>query len=295
MKSALPVEENSRPSGRIGRYISPFRYPGGKSWFMDHVRRWLKAQIKKPKVLVEPFGGGAGVSLISVYEKLVERAVFSEIDRDVAATWETVLNGHAVWLANEILTFRVSRERVETKLKEEPKTDHERAFQCLLKNRTARGGVLSVGAGLIRSGENGKGLKSRWYPETLSNRIHAIARLKGQLSFSKSDAFKVIAQYLDRADTVFFVDPPYTQAARRLYTHWDIEHEELFRLLHDAKGQVLMTYDDTKEVRRWANRYGFKVRRISMRTTHHQRKSELMISREFDWLKVKKFPGSASN
>ena len=295
MKSALPVEENSRSSGRIGRYISPFRYPGGKSWFMDHVRRWLKAQIKKPKVLVEPFGGGAGVSLISVHEKLVERAIFSEIDRDVAATWETVLNGHAVWLANEILTFRVNRERVEKKLKEEPKTDHERAFQCLLKNRTARGGVLSVGAGLIRSGENGKGLKSRWYPETLSNRIHAIASLKGQLSFSKSDAFKVIAQYLDQADTVFFVDPPYTQAARRLYTHWNIEHEELFKLLQDAKGQVLMTYDDTKEVRRWANRYGFKVRRISMRTTHHQRKSELMISRDFDWLKVKKFPGSASN
>ena len=175
---------------------------------MDHVRRWLKSQMTKPKVLVEPFGGGAGVSLISVNEKLVERAVFSEIDRNVAATWETVLNGHAVWLANEILTFQVSRERVEEKLKEEPKTDHERAFQCLLKNRTARGGVLSVGAGLIRSGENGKGLKSRWYPETLSNRIKAIGRLKGQLHFFQSDAFKVIGQYLNQDDTVFFVDPP---------------------------------------------------------------------------------------
>jgi DNA adenine methylase len=295
MKLEACVRDKGDHTGLVGKYLSPFRYPGGKSWFMDHVRRWLKAQIKKPKVLVEPFGGGAGVSLISVNEKLVERAVFSEIDRDVAATWETVLNGHAAWLANEILTFRVSRERVEKKLKEEPKTDHERAFQCLLKNRTARGGVLSVGAGLIRSGENGKGLKSRWYPETLSNRIQAIARLKGQLRFSQSDAFKVIGQYLDQADTVFFVDPPYTQAARRLYTHWNIEHEELFKLLRDAKGQVLMTYDDTKEVRRWANRYGFKVRRISMRTTHHQHKHELMISRDFGWLKVKKFPGSASN
>ena len=56
-----------------------------------------------------------------------------------------------------------------------------------------------------------------------------------------------------------------------------------------------MTYDDTKEVRRWANRYGFKVRRIAMRTTHHEHKRELMISRDFDWLKVKKFTGSASN
>lgn len=295
MKLEACVRVTDHHTGLAGKYLSPFRYPGGKSWFVDHARRWLKGQAKQPKLLIEPFGGGAGISLFAVHERLVERAVFSEIDRDVAATWETVLNGHAAWLANEILTFRVSRERVEKKLKAEPKTDHERAFQCLLKNRTARGGVLSVGAGLIRSGENGKGLKSRWYPETLSNRIQAIARLRGQLHFSKSDAFKVIGQYLDRADTVFFVDPPYTQAARRLYTHWNIEHEELFKLLRDAKGQVLMTYDDTKEVRRWANRYGFKVRRISMRTTHHQHKRELMISRDFGWLKVRKLPGSVSN
>jgi DNA adenine methylase len=116
-----------------------------------------------------------------------------------------------------------------------------------------------------------------------------------QLHFSQSDAFKVISQYLNQADAVFFVDPPYTQAARRLYTHWNIEHEELFKLLRDARGQVLMTYDDTKEVRRWANRYGFKVRKISMRTTHHQHKRELMISRDFGWLKVKQLPGSGAN
>src|SRR3989442_10297509 len=99
MKSEVNPEENAHHSDLIGKSLSPFRYPGGKSWFMDHVRRWLRAQIQKPKVLVEPFAGGAGVSLISVREKLVQRAVFAEIDLDVAATWETVLNGHATWLA----------------------------------------------------------------------------------------------------------------------------------------------------------------------------------------------------
>ena len=111
---------------------------------------------------------------------------------------------------------------------------------------------------------------------------------------AQRDAFEVIAKYISRTDTVFFVDPPYTQAARRLYKHWDINHEKLFKLLSDAKGQVLMTYDDTKEVRAWAERYGFEVRRISMRTTHHQNKRELMICRDFDWLKVKKPPKSSS-
>ena len=170
-------------------------------------------------------------------------------------------------------------------MKESPATVHERAFQCLLRNRTARGGVLSEGAGLIRRGENGKGLRSRWYPETLAKRIQTIAGLKRQLHFRQSDAFEVIGEYLKRTDAVFFVDPPYTQAARRLYRHWSIDHEKLFELMRDAKGDVLMTYDDTREVRMWARRYGFQVRKLSMRTTHHQQKQELMIARDFGWLR----------
>ena len=293
MKPELCVEDNGRKSVSIGRYLSPFRYPGGKSWFVGFARQWLKAQSRLPKILVEPFGGGAGISLVAVNERLVQQAVFAEIDRDVAATWETMLNGHATWLADEILAFRISRKRVEMKLKEVPKADHERAFQCLLKNRTARGGVLSDGAGLIRRGEDGKGLRSRWYPETLSKRIKAISALKGQLHFRQGDGFEVINEHLHRTDTVFFVDPPYTQAARRLYRHWSIDHEKLFELMRDAKGDVLMTYDDTREVRMWARRYGFQVRKLSMRTTHHQQKQELMIARDFGWLREGKMVSGA--
>jgi DNA adenine methylase len=56
-------------------------------------------------------------------------------------------------------------------------------------------------------------------------------------------------------------------------------------MLQEAVGEVLLTYDDTLEVRGWAERYGFKVRRISMRTTHHRMKRELLIARNFDWLR----------
>lgn len=265
-------------------HLSPFRYPGGKSWFIEHVRRWLKAQTNKPKLLIEPFGGGAGISLTAVHEKLVEKAMFAEIDHDVAATWKAVLNGHATWLANKVLSFRVSRERVERTLQAKARTDHERAFQCLLRNRTARGGVLSAGAGLIRHGEDGKGITSRWYPKTLAKRIETIASLKGRLHFCQRDAFEVIARYLDHSDTVFFIDPPYTHAARRLYKHWDVDHEKLFELMRKARGDVLMTYDNTREVRALAGSCGFKVKKIPMRTTHHKNKEELMICRDFEWI-----------
>jgi DNA adenine methylase len=269
----------------IGRYISPFRYPGGKSWFLKIARRWLAGQVTRPEVLVEPFAGGSGISLTAIGDDLVDEVVFCELDQDVAAIWETILNGRARWLTQEILSFRLSRKRVEETLSRSPKNTHERAFRCLLRNRTARGGVLKKGAGLLRRGEEGRGLRSRWYPQTLAKRIETIVALKPFIQFRSGDGFALIREYLGHSGAVFFVDPPYTRAARRLYSHWDINHKELFQLLARASGNVLMTYDDTVEVRGWAEKYGFQVRRISMRTTHHCKKRELMISRQFDWLK----------
>lgn len=234
-------------------------------------------------MLVEPFAGGAAVSLAVVREGLVDSALFAECDKDVAATWKTILNGEAEWLAARIRAFRMTRGRVESVLSRTPTSRRGRAFRCLLRNRTARGGVIAEGAGLIRKGENGNGLGSRWYPNTLAKRIGIISSLKDKLKFTESDGLKLIRKCIRRDRAVFFVDPPYTKAARRLYRHWQIDHEALFKLLSRARGAVLMTYDDTPEIRKLAADYGFEVKRVSMRTTHHQRKRELMICKDFTW------------
>ena len=265
-------------------FLSLLRYPGGKSWFLKTARKWLKGQKTRPWVIVEPFGGGASISLTAVAEDLVGRASFAERDRDVAAIWETALNGEAVWLKKQILSFKMSRKRVEERIDRKPANLRQRAFQCLLRNRTARGGVIAEGAGLIQEGEDGKGISSRWYPDTLAERLTAIAAIKHRIEFKQCDGFTLVRKFLQRKRAVFFVDPPYTQAEKRLYTHWNINHEALFELLGRAKGDVLMTYDDTAEIRALAGKNGFRVRQISMRTSHHKKKRELMISRGFGWL-----------
>jgi len=224
-------QQKRLPNGSHKGFLSPFRYPGGKSWLFKIVREWLRHQIPPPIVLVEPFAGGASTSLAAVNENLVSLAVFAEIDTNVAATWKTILNGGAKWLSDEVKSFRISRKKVKTVLARKPQTRRSRAFHCLLRNRTARGGVLAEGAGLIRKGEDGKGLSSRWYPKTLAKRIGIISSLKSKLEFSKSDGFKLIRKYIRRKEAVFFVDPPYTKAACRLYRHWKLNHEELFALL----------------------------------------------------------------
>jgi len=265
---------------------SPFRYAGGKSWFVKIASKWIANRPVRPKLLVEPFAGGANISLSAVHANLVDKAEFSELDRDVAAAWKSILNGHAVWLAEKVRSFPIGRRNVIQHLEQKPATLHERAFHCLLRNRTARGGVIADGAGLIRKGEDGMGVRSRWYPKTISGRIAAISAFKDKLNFFQCDGFKLIQKHQHKKTALFFVDPPYTKAARRLYRHWDIDHERLFKVLQQVKGDVLMTYDDTREVRCWARKYGFRVKTIAMRTTHHTTKRELMISKCFGWLKT---------
>ena len=45
------------------RQLSPFRYPGGKTWLVPEVRKWLTASKITPSVFVEPFAGGAMAGL----------------------------------------------------------------------------------------------------------------------------------------------------------------------------------------------------------------------------------------
>jgi len=263
---------------------SPFRYPGGKTWLVPYVRRWLLARPRRPARLVEPFAGGAIVSLTAAFESLAGQVLFSEMDGGVAAVWKVVLNGRAEWLAKEIERFDLSEKRVRAVLGRAATSVPELAFQTLLRNRVQRGGIMAVGAGLIKTGEANRGLGARWYPETLARRIREINTQKERLVFTQSDGFALIAEHAEDQETVFYVDPPYTVAAKRLYTCWQVDHEALFAQMQRVRGDFLMSYDNTAEVRELAARFGFVTRPVAMKNTHHEKMTELLIGRDLSWL-----------
>ena len=269
---------------------SPFRYPGGKTWLVPWVRQWLISQHKKPQVLIEPFAGGGIVSLTAVFEGLAESAVMVEVDENVSSVWYAILNGSAQWLTNRIVDFELTLENVQKVLASSPDSLEERAFQTLLKNRVVHGGILAAGSGLIKQGENGKGLRSRWYPETLAKRIKAIASMREHIQFHQGDGIEFMQLHLEDTNTVFFMDPPYTaggkRAGARLYTHYELDHALLFDVTRQLKGDFLMTYDDASMVKELADRYGFQVEPILMSGTHHAKTTELLIGRNVEWAKA---------
>lgn len=263
---------------------SPFRYPGGKTWLVPRVRDWLRSRPHQPGELIEPFAGGGIISLTAVFENLVGTATLVELDHDIAAVWHTILNGRGTWLAEAIADFPLSAETVRDYLERDAYELHERAFATILRNRISRGGILAPGAGVVKNGENGKGLASRWYPETLRRRLLDITDQKDRLRFIEGDGVGVMRENTSRTDAVFFIDPPYVVAGKRLYLHSDVNHVELFEVAAGIAGDFLMTYDSAPEIRLLAAKHGFETREVPMKTTHHATKMELLIGRDLDWV-----------
>lgn len=262
---------------------SPFRYPGGKTWLIPIIRKWLKNY--NTNVFVEPFLGGGIVSLTVGFENLAKQIVMVELDEEVASVWQTIVNKDRIELAKKIIDFELNSTNINTELQNEDNSIIGSAFKTILKNRVFHGGIITKGAGLIKNGENGKGISSRWYPITLSQRILAIEHIANKLNFYKTDGFSIIEQYIDEPTTTFFIDPPYTLAGKRLYTHYNINHERLFELCSAIKGRFMLTYDDTPEVRNWIEKYNLSHITIPMKTTHHVTKSEIIVCDSFEWQK----------
>jgi DNA adenine methylase len=240
--------------------------------------------------MIEPFAGGGIVSLTAVFENLTAHATMVEIDDQVAAVWQTILSmENSAWLAEQIVGFQMSAESVNSCLSHTSEDTRTTAFQTLLRNRVYHGGILANGSGLIKLGENGKGLHSRWYPDTLRKRIVSINAHKNKITFIHGDGMRVLTENAHRTDAVFFIDPPYTAAGKkagaRLYNHCTLDHQELFHIASMLRGDFLMTYDNSEAIVEMAHKHGFQTRLVAMTNTHHAVMNELLIGRNLDWVR----------
>ena len=266
------------------RHLSPFRYPGGKTWLVPKLLSVLRNLPRKPSVFVDPFLGGGSIPLAALIEGDVDRAVLSEIDPAVASVWHTVFSPAYLELCERIRGFEITRDKVIETLSTPNSSTLDLAFKTIVRNRTFRGGILANGASLVKIGENGRGVASRWYPETLIKRIQVLNELADRVTFREVDGLKLLTEFVGDPDAFIFVDPPYTagtgkRAGARLYDHNQVDHAAIFAALADGKADFLMTYDDDLEVLSMALRNNFVLQHVPMRNTHHRCMQELLISR----------------
>lgn len=238
--------------------ISPLRYPGGKRRLVPYVAAALVANDQRPGLFVEPFAGGASVSLELLHANLVERIGLADTDPMVAAFWQTVFHD-ADWLCRQVesidvdlgtwVRFKRGRFRARRSL----------ALACLFLNRTSFNGALHRRAGPIggHAQASDYALDCRFPRATIVRRIRACEALAERVAFVQNDdAGRVIAHARSMArtedwTTFFYLDPPFWAKSELLYRHsfqrW--QHEELAESLLWLKDDPwLLSYDPAPEI-----------------------------------------------
>lgn len=268
--------EDKKPS-----VLSPFRYPGGKSRLRATIIDWISRLGFRPTHFVEPFAGGASVGLAIAELNLAEQITLAEIDPDVSAVWEVVLNGQASAFADRIRRFKLTRSSAAEITAGTNNDTLSRAFRCLLRNRISRAGIMAPGSGWLNKGEDGHGIHSRWYPGTLADRIETSNALRKKVTFISGDGVDVLKGFADDPRAVAFVDPPYTVkgrgAGRRLYAHCDVDADQLFQVIKTFAGAMVITYHRSVIVERLADSIGLERHTVTVQTGHSRSKRELIM------------------
>ena len=72
-------------------YYSPLRYPGGKGKLKTVMKHMLECSGKQGGTFIEPFAGGAAVSLSLLLEGTVSHIVLNDKDKAIFAFWSSIL------------------------------------------------------------------------------------------------------------------------------------------------------------------------------------------------------------
>lgn len=249
-----PLLEGTRDPLRLAS-LSPLRYPGSKRKMIPAIRQLINANEPPPKLFVEPFCGGASVSLGLLELGAVEKVLLADLDPLVSAFWrEATTHGEA--LVNDMRKLDVTVDQWDFWRKAKPRSDRQLALKCLFLNRTTFSGIVGGHAGPIggRTQQSDYKIDCRFNKESLADRILNVKRLadegriigvlssrwQGTLDYARWPA----AEYPPKA-TVFYLDPPYIQKADQLYdlAFADRDHRRLADHLIDTTHRWILSYD----------------------------------------------------
>lgn len=244
------------------RYLSPLRYPGGKTHMAPYLAEIFHAMpsIMDIELWVEPFGGGAGAALKALRDHNVPEAWIVEHNPALAAFW-TYTVSHPEDMARWVETYTPTlhdyyrcQHLVAAALDGNQRPTDELARAAFIVNRCSRSGMIMPGVGPM-GGKHQNGttrLTDRWNPHGLAQRFRALIPLASSITVYHCDGISLVEELPESGivDEVFiFADPPYIGVGNDLYARgMDTNlHQRLAAALRRLNNWVL-TYDAHPDV-----------------------------------------------
>jgi len=220
------------------------RYHGGKWLLAD----WIISHFPKHRCYVEPFGGACSV-LLRKPRSYAE--VYNDLDSEVVNVFRVLRDSmESSELERLIRLTPFSREEFREAY-ESAENRIEQARRTILRSFMGFGSVAATGFNTgFRSNSNRSGTTPAHDWINLPDRIKEwTSRLQGVVIENK-DALELMIQH-DSPETLFYVDPPYVLATRKLgnpyrgkgyrYEMSDMEHSWLAEGLHKLDGPVVLS------------------------------------------------------
>jgi len=279
-------------TSKSGTLQSPLRYPGGKAFLCPYVETVLRVHKLRPHVFVEPFAGGASISLHLLQQDVVDKIALFDRDPLVSGFWWSVFNADS-WLLEKLDTAEISLDTWKA-LREQSIDGHRNnGWKCLFLNRTSFSGILNRAAGPLggMAQASAYGIDCRFYRSTIHERIERIAQLRDRVDAVETCDWRVsLDRYRQRfqenlSSCFIYLDPPFFNKAKKLYNYVfnPEEHEALIKHLREVEVPWLLSYDYCTEIEELFQKKGLHyttvpVRYTSAKQNSPNRKKEIIAS-----------------
>lgn len=275
------------------RDLTPLRYPGGKRKLAPLVADIFLRKDHALDLFVEPFCGGASMSLAMLESGLAKEVALSDIDIGIASFWQVVFSKDATALADKIASTPVTLENWKCLKFSEPKDKLEQAFRCIFLNRTSFSGILHQAAGPIggMAQKSKYSIDCRFNTELIARRIIELSGLRSRVRFIRLQSYKKTISDIKRTGAarnnsegiLWYLDPPFFEKANKLYNHCfeSKEHGELRQILFEEglPGNWILSYDDVEAARHeYSSHKGFC--RVNLSYNARVDKRERLVSSE---------------
>jgi DNA adenine methylase len=236
--------------------LSPLRYPGSKRKLVNLIWSTVAASPFTPTTIVEPMCGGASVSLGLLDTDRIQTAHINDADPLVHAFWK-VCAYRTNWLVNAMWEEPITVDRWEHHKGNNPRSERDKALQCLFLNRTTFSGLMHHKSGPIGGKKQLSTYKidCRFNRKEIEKRLRWIGQLADQGRLSVSRTPMDYAPFIESIDmsknALIYLDPPYVDQGNYVY-EWalgSVEHKELVAFLEDCEYPWILSYDDHQFVR----------------------------------------------
>ena len=260
-------------------FVSPLRYPGGKSCLALKLEEAIKKIFSDNEKItfVEPYAGGAGAALVLLCSGKVDKIIINDLDSAVYTFWKIAVKDTR-YLIRKIKRTKITIQEwknqkfiytsLQGKKTLDLKNERKFAFATLFLNRTNRSGI-------IRGGPiGGMGQLSKWKinerftKKTIIERLKKIHKFRKKIEVHNLDGIKLLKKLEQRknAEQYFiFLDPPYFQKGKSLYlnNYNNDDHKKLSEfLIRSPLKKWIMTYNDVLHIKTLYKKMpitGFKI------------------------------------